>query len=43
MMEGLRIRVLAEAVGEYSSAELTVCADSYLVSILPGVSHYSGM
>ena len=35
MIEGLRVQILAEAAGEFSSPELTLCADSYLVSIPP--------
>ena len=35
MIESLRVRILAGAVGEFSSPELTLCADSYSVSVPP--------
>ena len=35
MIESLRVWILAGAVGEFSSPELTLCADSYSVSIPP--------
>ena len=35
MIEGLRVRIPAEAAGEISSPELTLCADSYSVSAPP--------
>ena len=35
MIERLRVRIPAEAAGEFSSPELTLCADSYSVSVLP--------
>ena len=35
MIERLRVQILAGAVGEFSSLESTLCADSYLVSIPP--------
>ena len=38
MIERLQVRVQAGAVGEFSSSELTFCADSYSVSILPNVT-----
>ena len=37
-MKSLRVRVLAEAAGEVSSQELTLCADSYSVSAPPRVT-----
>ena len=37
MIKRLRVRVLAGAAGEFSSSKLTLCADSYLVSIPPPV------
>ena len=33
MIERLRVGILAGAVGEFSSPESTLCADSYLVSV----------
>ena len=33
MIERLRVRIPAEAAGEFSSPELTLCADSYSVSV----------
>ena len=33
VIERLRVRILAEAVGENSSLELTFCTDSYSVSV----------
>ena len=42
MIERLSAQILAEAVGEFSSPELTLCADSYLVPI-PPPSYRSGM
>ena len=38
MIERLRVQVRAEAAGEFSSPELTFCADSYLASIPPCVT-----
>ena len=38
MIERLRVRIPAEAAGEFSSPELTLCADSYSVSIPPSVT-----
>ena len=38
MIERLRVRTLAEAAGEFSSPELTLCADSYSVSVPPRVT-----
>ena len=35
MIERLKDWILAGVVGEFSSQELTLCADSYLVSVLP--------
>ena len=35
MIERLRVRITAGAAGEFSSPELTLYADSYLVSALP--------
>ena len=35
MIERLRVRILAEAAGEFSFPELSLCADSYLVSVPP--------
>ena len=42
MIERLRVRIPAEVVGEFSSPELTFCADSYSVSV-PPVCYRSGM
>ena len=39
MVERLRVRVPAGAVGEFSSPELTFCADSYSVSFPPRFKH----
>ena len=41
-IERLRVRIPAEAVGQFSSPELTLCADSYSVSI-PPPCYRSGM
>ena len=38
MIERLRVRIPTEAAGEFSSSELTLCADSYLVSVPPPVT-----
>ena len=38
MIERLRVQVRAEAAGEFSSPELTFCADSYSVSVPPCVT-----
>ena len=38
MIERSQVRVLAGAVGEFSSPELTFCADSYSVSVPPCVT-----
>ena len=38
MIESLRVRIPAGAAGEFSSPELTLCADSYSVSVSPPVS-----
>ena len=35
MIERLRVRVPAGAAGEFSSPELTLCADSFSVSVPP--------
>ena len=35
MIERLRVQIPAGAVGEFSSPELPLCADSYLVSVPP--------
>ena len=35
MIERLRVRIPAGAAGIFSSPELTLCADSYSVSVLP--------
>ena len=35
MIERLRVRIPAEAAGEFSSPELALCDDSYSVSVLP--------
>ena len=35
MIERLRVRILAGAVGEFSAPESTLCADSHTVSIPP--------
>ena len=35
MIKRMQVWILAGAAGEFSSAEWTLCADSYLVSILP--------
>ena len=37
MIEQLRVRILAGEAGEFSSPGLTLCADSYLVSVSPTV------
>ena len=37
MIERLRVRIPAGAAGELSSPELTLCADSYSVSVPPPV------
>ena len=37
MIESLRVRIPAGAAGEFSSPELTLCADSYSVSVPPPV------
>ena len=37
MIERLRVLTLAGVVGEFSSPESTLCADSYLVSVPPPV------
>ena len=42
MIERVRVRILAGAVGEFSSPELTLCADSSSVSI-PPLCYHSGM
>ena len=34
-MERLRVRIPAEAAGEFSSPELTLCAESYSVTVPP--------
>ena len=39
MIERLRVQIPAEAEGEFSSPESTLCADIYLVSILPPCYH----
>ena len=38
MIERLKVRITAGAVGEYSFPELTLCADLYSVSVPP--MHY---
>ena len=38
MIVRLRVRILAGAAREFSSPELTLCADSYLVSVPPCVA-----
>ena len=35
VIERLRVRIPAEAAGEYSFPELTLCADFYSVSVPP--------
>ena len=40
VIERLRVRIPAAAAGEFSSPELTLCVDSYLVSAPP--SRYRG-
>ena len=35
MIEWLRVRILAGGVGEFSSPELTLCADFYSMSVSP--------
>ena len=35
MIERLRVQISAEAAGEFSSPGLTLCADSYSVSVPP--------
>ena len=35
MIERLQVRIPAGVVGEFSSPESTLCADSYLVSVPP--------
>ena len=42
MIERLRVRIPAGVEGEFSSPELTLCADSYSVSVPPPFYH-SGM
>ena len=37
MIEKLQVRIPAGAVGKFSSPELTLCADSYSVSVPPHV------
>ena len=37
MIEKLRVRIPAGAAEEFSSPELTLCADSYSVSVLPAL------
>ena len=37
MIERLRVRILAGAAGEVSSPQLTLCVDSYSVSVPPPV------
>ena len=39
VIEILQVRIPAEAAGECSSPELTVCADSYSVSVPPPCYH----
>ena len=38
MIEMLRVRIPAEAAGEFSSLESTLCADSYAVTVAPCVT-----
>ena len=38
MIERLQVQILAEMAAEFSSPELTLCADSYSVSVLPRVT-----
>ena len=42
MIGRLQVQIPVEVVGEFSSPELTLCADSYLASIL-SLCHRSGM
>ena len=42
VIKKLRVQILAGAVGEFSSPELTLCADSYSVSV-PPLCYRSGM
>ena len=35
MIERLEVQIPAEAAGQFSSPEVTLCADSFLVSIPP--------
>ena len=35
MIETLEVRIPTGAAGEFSSPELTLCADSYLVTVQP--------
>ena len=37
MIERWQVRILAGVAGEFSSPDLTLCADSYSVSIQPPV------
>ena len=37
MIERLRVRISAGAAGEFSSLELTLCADAFSVSVPPSV------
>ena len=42
MIERLRVRMLAGVVGEFSFPGVTLCAESYLVSV-PLWCYHSGM
>ena len=42
MIERLQVQILAAVAGEFSSPELTLCADSYSVSVPPSC-YCSGM
>ena len=41
MIERLRVQIPAGAVGEFSSSELILCADSHSVSI-PPLGYHTG-
>ena len=42
MIDRLRVRIPAEAVGVFSSPDLTLCADPYSVSVPSTCYHSSG-
>ena len=41
IIKRLRVSIPAEAAGEFSSAEFTLCTDSYLASV-PSLCYHSG-